>query len=145
MHGRALGARGFTLLEMIIALSLAAAVLTMTVAVLFDVSRDSRRNRVRAAMSREGTFIGELLALELRQAGAGVPRGAHIQDSYGGAGTTEFYANVIVAGTDQIGIVGDFPRPDANYNTFGILDGAQASTGDRLVGWHTENNGTCMP
>lgn len=55
-----------------------------------------------------------------------------------------FYAALLVGGTNQIGILADLPRPDANYGVFGALH-TRATGGPTAVAWHNENNGACMP
>lgn len=155
-------ARGFTLLEIMIALGLAAVVLAAAVGIMVTTMKDAQRTRIHSSMTRDGAFVGTLMHVELKQAGLGIPTGTHIQRSqnnnpyYGTSQPTNFYSRgLIVARTDQIVVQADLPRPDAQYATFGPLDSrptgpvptaASADTNAVLsVLWHTENNGGCMP
>lgn len=157
-HRRRGAGRGFTLLELSVAIALAVIVIGTATAVLATVLRDNRRARIHSTLQRDAELASQLFAQEIRQAGLGVPNGHHISEdctsgtcSYvygtGANGTTSdlvFPARrILVAGGNQLGFLGDLPRPDANYNAFGPLHNRNVHlTG---IAWHTENNGTCMP
>lgn len=160
-------ARGFTLLELAVSIALGVIVIGTAAAVLATVLRDNRRARIHSELQRDAELASQLLAQEVRQAGLGVPTGHHVSENCnastgvcnyiygtGSAGTANelrFLARaILVAGTAELGILGDLPRPDSNYNAFGPLhsrgsaSNADGSNGDGIA-WHTENNGTCMP
>lgn len=138
--------RGATMIELLVALSLLAVVLSVAVGLVTGAIQSGTRGRARGELARQGSFLNSLLASELRMAGFGVPTsvGTHIDDAYGGAGDTIFDSNVILATGTAVGIVADFPRPDAQYATFGFIDNRPAG-GTSNIMWHTENNGGCAP
>lgn len=138
-------ARAFTLIELIVAAALSIVVIGIATAVMANAVRDGRRARVHAEMMRDASFTGQVMSQELRQAGLGVPNARHISAAFGTApGQVRFYASVLVAAVDQVGIVGDLPRADANYNAYGPLHN-RTLAGNVNVVWHTENNGACAP
>jgi type II secretory pathway pseudopilin PulG len=143
---RPLAPRGATLIELMVALSLLAVVLTVTVNLLVGAIRSGSRSRARAEIARQGLFASEVMHQELRMAGLGVPQpsGLHIDDTYAGAGATFFDTAVILANATQVGVVADLPRPDAQYNALGILHNRPGGS-RRNVMWETENNGRCVP
>jgi prepilin-type N-terminal cleavage/methylation domain-containing protein len=138
--------RGATLIELMVALSLLAVVLSVTVGLVAGMLRNGARVRARAELSRQGEFVNTILTNELRMAGFGVPpsTGTHIDDAYAGPGATAFASYVILATSTAVGVVGDFPRPDAQYSTYGVLANRPGGGRDRVM-WHTENNGSCAP
>lgn len=150
-------ARGFTLIEVVVATVIGIILLGTITGIMLTAIKDSKRARVISGFQRDLASVGQLFNSELRQAGLGVPfdsnpaatnppQGEHIQDSYGGAGITAFYAPVIVGAVSQVGIIGDLPRDDANYPTFGPLHSRPLTIAARdAIAWHTENNGTCWP
>ena len=154
MTRAAMSARAFSLLEVMVASAVGLILLTIIVAVFGNVQQISMRGRQQAGLEREAAFAGRLIAQDLRQAGLGVPSGGHIERTCGGGGgcvpvygtvaPARFYASVIVAAPDQVGIVADLVRPNAQYNTFGPLSSYRTG-GTTNIAWHTENNGLCMP
>lgn len=138
--------RGATLIELMVALSLLTVVLGIAVGLLVGSMHNNSRARVRAQLARQGEFLSTVLSQELRMAGLGVPgvNGNHIADAYAGGGDTDFDTSVIVANSTEVGVIGDFPRPDAQYNTLGLLHNRPAGTSANVM-WHTENNGRCAP
>ena len=141
--------RGFTLIEVIIALAIGAILLTTVMSVLTLTLKDNRRTRAHSEIMREAESVTRLMNQELRLAGLGVPAGANIDAAYGSsppAGGVKFYASLLVGGNSEVGVLADLPRPDANYSTFGALHSrATGSAATRTIAWHNENNGTCMP
>lgn len=132
--------RGFSLLEVIGSLSIAAILITSLMGVLVDAEKTARRTRIRADLANNGTIFAQQLRQELSQAGIGVPTAKNIVTNVG-----VIYSSVIVASATEIGVVGDFPRPDANFNTFGFIDDRPGPNAHHLAGWHTENDGGCLP
>ena len=137
-------ARGFSLVEVAVAIACAGVILTVVVSTYSVAVRNERETEMRASMIRQGAYVAAILDKEIAQAGTGVPRGPHIVDAYDGAGVTQFYAAVIVGAASQIGIVADLPRPDAQYNAFGLMHN-RFGTNQHHIMWHTENNGICAP
>ena len=146
--------RGFSLLEVLVASSIGIILLSIIVGIWVQVQTLSVRAREQAALEREVAFAGRLIDQDLRRAGLGVPQGGHIQHRCNGAGActptfgtvppARFYASVIVAAATEVGILGDVTRPNAQYNTFGVLSSFRTG-GRNTIAWHTENNGMCMP
>ena len=156
-------ARAFTLLEVAIALALFGVVIGVAAGVMATVLTGNRRARVHSEMQRDGALVSQLLNSELRQAGLGVPRpfdalcnqdGFHIkrdcaggggcQSTYGSTAGTAVFArfdtSVILATATEVGIVGDLPRPDGQYSTYGPLHsratGVLGHTAETIV-WHS--------
>lgn len=137
--------RAFTILEVVVALALGVIVVGTAAAVLATTLRDNRRQRVSAGLQRDAEFVSQLLTQEIRLAGLGVPSGRHVNAAFGGTVPGAFDARrVLEASADAMLILGDQPRPDANYPAFGILHSAPNAALNR-ISWHTENNGTCIP
>lgn len=145
-HRRPGAPRGATLIELMVALSLLTVVLSIAVGLLVGSMQNNSRARVRAQLARQGEFLSTAMSHELRMAGLGVPSatGNHISDAYAGGGATDFDTSVILATATAVGVIGDFPRPDAQYNTLGLLHNRPAGTRANVM-WHTENNGRCAP
>jgi len=135
--------RAFTLVEVIVAMALSLVVMGVCTSIMINTLVEGRRTRAHAEMARDGSFTEQLFTQELRQTGLGVPNGTHINSTYGTTANTSFYASLLVAGTDQIGIVGDLARPDSNFSAYGPLHNRTVGSGN--VAWHTENNGGCVP
>lgn len=159
-----MSARAFTLIEVVIALALSVMVLGTAFALMQNAVQDGNRARVRSEMFRDAAHVSQLLSLELRQAGLGVPTGGHIEKTLA-TGTSDYgtdtgnspgsspvrlsrpstiYGGVLVAAADQLGVVADLARPDGQYNAYGLLH-SRATGSETSIMWHTENNGTCAP
>jgi prepilin-type N-terminal cleavage/methylation domain-containing protein len=134
--------RGFSLLEVTVALAIAAVIITILMDLLVEANKGGRKTRVRSQLANAGAVVNQQLRQELALAGLGVPSGVNIA-----TGATDQIASVVlVASATEVGVLGDFPRPDANFSTFGLLDDRPpASERSRHVAWHNENNGNCMP
>ena len=147
--------RAFTLLELIIAVTMGIAIMTAVVAVLLVAGDEGKRARAHGELVRDASFLAQVLQQDLRQAGLGVPAGAHIMQDcdatgtacafeYGTVAPARFGARrIIFAGPSAIGLVADLPRPDANWSTFGTLHNRPVGNATDAVVWHTENNGPC--
>lgn len=136
--------RGATLIELMVSLALLAVVLGVAVGLVVGAIQSGSRGRARGQFARQGSFINSLMSQELRMAGLGVPDATHIDDAYGGAGDTTGGNDVILATATAIGFIGDLPRPDAQYATFGTITNRPLGDGSHIF-WHTENNGSCHP
>jgi hypothetical protein len=150
--------RGFTLIELAVGMALGLVVVGAIVAVLAATMQQNGRQRAIGELSRDAQFASQLLVQDLRQAGLGVPTGSHIEQECdaGGANCVFPYGTgpkpvrfaarrVIVAAPGALGIVGDLPRVDSNYNAFGPLHNRVTGPNRNTIAWHTENNGTCVP
>ncbi len=133
-------ARGFSLIEILVALTMSVVVIGVTMSVLQRTFRATSRERARSSLAREAQFIHLALQRTLVAMGTGVPRGSRIHTT----DNTEIDTSVLIAAPKAVGILGDLPRPHAQYNTFGWLHTEEG--GDRRhIAWHTENNGACVP
>lgn len=136
---------GFTMMEIAIGMALGVIVIGAVVMSLVMVLQENRRARAHAELQRDAAHVTQLLTQEIRMAGSGVPTGSHVNPSYDGGAVSRFDARrVLVADAEDIVIVGDLPRPDANYPAFGVLHD-RANNSLNAISWHTENNGTCVP
>ncbi len=131
-----------SLLEVMVAMAIAAVLLTILIDTLVEANKTGRKTRVRSELANAGAILNQQMRQELALAGLGVPSGVNVV-----TGAADQFTHVLlVASPDEVGILGDFPRPDANFNTFGLLDDRPAaSENDRHVSWHNENNGACIP
>jgi type II secretory pathway pseudopilin PulG len=161
--------RGFTLIELTIGIAMSVIVVGTATAVLATVLTDNKRARAHSALQRDAEFVSQMLNMEIRQAGIGVPpaTGGHIQKDCSSGTCVFLYGDccagssvnqlkftkqrLLVATATAIGIVGDLPRPDSNYAVFGppIMQRSEGTgnalgTGRDGIAWHTENNGLCM-
>lgn len=133
------------MIELVIGLTMGAIVLGALVAILGTALVENRRQRAHSELQRDAEFVVQLLTQEIRQAGLGVPTGAHVDPAFGtGAPSTFDARRILVAGATDMLIMGDLPRPDANYPAFGTLHD-RANGALNRISWHTENNGTCVP
>ena len=133
-------ARGFSLVEVMVSLAMAAVLLATLMQIVVDANRAGRRTRIRAELANAGVIAATMLKNDLGAAGLGVPSAveeASLSKAFGSA--------VLVAAPTGLGIVGDLARPDANYNTFGFLvDRAPTGGNDHHVSWTSENSGVCV-
>jgi prepilin-type N-terminal cleavage/methylation domain-containing protein len=140
--------RAMTLIEMMVAMTLLVVVLGTAVGLLVGAQAGGARARVRAELAQQGDYAARLMMQEVRNAGVGVPPrsvvATHVVDAYAGGGATSFDTVVILATATAVGFIGDFPRPDAQYNALGLLHGRRGGNTQSIM-WHTENNGSCAP
>jgi type II secretory pathway pseudopilin PulG len=145
--------RAFSMIELLVGLTIGVIVLGVAVGLTAGALRAGERTRVRTDLARDAEFAARVLAMELRQAGAGVPHGEHAQQNcsgascaflYGNARPAKFDANLVLATSSAIGFVGDVARPDAQYPALGFLARRPTGSADTIM-WHTENNGGCAP
>ena len=141
--------RAASLIEVFVALTISAIVLTSAMAVFSVAVKNARLANIKGELEREGSFLQELLERDLRATGLGLPRGNHLVDGYDGAGASSLYGPVILAIPDAVGVVADLPAPHASYNTFGTLStlvdhDSFAGEAEHLF-WFNENNGFCQP
>ncbi len=136
-------AAAFTLIEIIISLSISLAILSLAAGIVVGAMRDARRSRVRAELARDAQLLDRLLRTELPQIGLGMPTSHHLDGAYGTAGST-FYGPVMVAAPSELGFIADLPRPDAQMNAFGILPNQPLGGRDRIF-WLNDSTGSCLP
>jgi prepilin-type N-terminal cleavage/methylation domain-containing protein len=141
---RAARARGFTLIEIVVSLSISLAILALATSLVVGSLRDARRARVRAELARDGQLLDRMLRTELPQIGLGVPNSRNIDPAYGTSGASTFYAKVLVAAPEQLGFLADLPRPDAQMSPFGLLTSRPAGGRDRVF-WLNDSTGSCQP
>lgn len=152
-HTHRLVVAGFSLVELLVALTLGIIVLGVAVDVTATALRRGSHTRALADLSRDSTFAARLLEQDLRLAGSGVPAGHHIEQlcSGGGAcqpvygaGNTVFRSFVLGADREAFAFVGDIPREDGNLPALGFLTRRPTGLRTSLM-WHNENNGSCAP
>jgi type II secretory pathway pseudopilin PulG len=133
--------RGFSLLELMVAIAIAIALMALVMQILVDAESSGRRTRVRAELAANAVIASQMLRNDLVLAGLGVPSGVDQATA-----SKQFSTSMLVASPTSFGMVGDLARPDANFNTFGfITDEAAGGGNDHHVSWLTENNGPCLP
>lgn len=119
---RLASARGFTLIELMVALGMALAVTTAALGVLLMVVDTQREGQKRNALARDAQLAMDLIAHDLGYAGVGVPRGyeADADGNLIGAVTTDAAAQlrpaIRIAQDDYLFFVGDLPYPNAELN-----------------------------
>lgn len=150
--------RGFTLIELVIGLTVAALVMSAVMQLVGLAIQSFTAARVRLGMSQEANAVAFLLDRELAAAGVGRATGARA----GGAETMwmvmrEGAANADIplcsaSTTNDVRILADVPRPNSNFATYGWLWGQPVAptcavppcgTSNRVM-WMTENNGNCV-
>ncbi len=142
--------RAFTIIEILVALTLGVVVLGTTVSLAVLAGQDHDAARRRAHLARTASFLDRNLARDLRHAGLGMPTGPFHTGTFG-SGDGRFNAPVLLGTVDAIGIVGDLPRPDADGAPFGSLasipgsSGLGGSPGAARFWWFNDNTGTCIP
>ena len=140
----------FSLIEVLIALTLGVVVLTTTVSLVVYAGRESDAARRRAHLSRSASFLNLNLTRDLRAAGLGVPNGP-FHDVFFDGSPGRFNAAILIGNDEAIGLVGDLPRPDADAPPFGSLatmpgnDGSVAPNAAARFWWFNDANGLCIP
>lgn len=136
--------RGFTLIEVLVSLSISVAVLAIATGLTATAMRDAKRSRVRSDLARDASLLDGQLRRDLMVLGLGVPVGRNITPGYGTGGISAFYAPILVAAPTEIGFIADLPRPDAQMSPFGYLPNQPLGGTDRIL-WHNDSNGACLP
>jgi prepilin-type N-terminal cleavage/methylation domain-containing protein len=140
-HARILArdVRAFSLIELLVAMSLAAIVLTAAMTAVTHANKAATVGREERELVREAEFLSVILQQAIERAGTGVPANTHLDDLAPNPPRA-----VVFAGADVFGVLGDFPRPHAQYSTIGYLHSRPGGNTTRL-NYHTENNGSCVP
>jgi len=133
------GHAGFSLIEMLVALACASIVLTSAMAAVVHAGKATQRGRAERSLIREAEFFSVILHRAIERGGVGVPSSTHLDD-----GSPDPPRAIILAQPTVVGVLGDFPRPHAQYATIGTLH-SRHGNGKRRLTFHTESNGSCVP
>jgi prepilin-type N-terminal cleavage/methylation domain-containing protein len=141
---------GFTLLEIVVGITVAGVVLSAVMEIFVQVVEAGQATRLRVRLANEGTAFNLLLGKDMHAAGLGIPPTSVSRASNSTHVALADFSTFDHDGTtdgstvhNAIRIIGDIPRPQSSYSTFGILHSRPA--GDRLhVMWLNDNNGTCV-
>ncbi len=117
-------ARGFTLIELMVALGMALAVTSAALGVMLVVMETQRDGQRRNSMTRDAQIVMDTLRNDLRYLGVGVPRGYRSRENGNIIGTVNDSGNaaaqlrppVRIAASDYIAFLGDLPFPNADLN-----------------------------
>ena len=113
--------RGFTLIEMMVALTMALVVTASALGVLLSVMETQREGEVRAQLARDAQLMMDMLARDFATLGVGVPRGLEMDQ----AGTTALNAGapgrqlrppIRIGDENYIAFLGDLPLPSSDLN-----------------------------
>jgi type II secretory pathway pseudopilin PulG len=132
--------RAFSLIELLLGLTVSIIVITAISVVFTDTMRNQRLQRARAQLARDGAAFGHQFTQEARLTSMGRPPGQRVT-----LDLTTRPSGVLtaLATTTGFAFMTDVARPDANHSTFGLLD--DHPTGGATVSFHTDNNGSCTP
>lgn len=140
---------GFTLLEIVVGITVAGVVLSAVMEVFVQVVEAGQATRMRVRLANEGTAFNLLLGKDMYAAGLGIPPTSVGRASNNQTALADFAIFDHDGATDgstafnAIRIIGDIPRPHSSFSTFGILHSRPA--GDRThVMWLNDNNGSCV-
>jgi type II secretory pathway pseudopilin PulG len=133
--------RGFTLLEVVVALSMAMALSAAALGVLLVANQNVNDGRVRAQMNRDAQLLIDAFEHDVRYLGLGVPSGT-CQD--GLCAGQSMVPTVRVAQPQSFVFLGDLPYPNAEFS--GVMQVAEdnGSDEDRFV-VTSELGGDCRP
>lgn len=131
--------RGFSLIELLVALACASVVLTSAMAAIVHAGKASQRGRAERDLVREAEFFSVIIQRSIERAGVGVPTSLHLDD-----GSPDPPRAIVLAQPTVLGVLGDFPRPHAQYATIGTLHSRRGGNKQRIT-FHTESNGSCVP
>ncbi len=125
---------------MLVALAMAAVMVTTLMELILLATRNGTRTRARAELGHTAAVTTQVLRNDLAYTGLGVPSAREEASTARLFGTA-----VLVAAPTALGILGDLPRPDANFSTMGFLVDDDAGGGHgHHVSWYTENSGHCL-
>lgn len=142
-------ARGFTLLELVVA---SAAILALTGAalgIMLTVHFTQVESQIRNATSRDCQLVLDTIGEDLRYLGAGVPFGANVQTAIGSVtnAANQLRPALRVAEAQYIAFLGDLPYPNAEFNGLGSvtdMGGSGATTTSAQIAVSSELSG-CVP
>jgi prepilin-type N-terminal cleavage/methylation domain-containing protein len=134
--------RAFTLLEMIVALTIAGALSTSAIAMFLSVRTAALEADARAQVTRDGQVVLDTIENDLRFFGAGVPLG--INDDVGTSASGKRLLPILrVARDDNLVFLGDLPYPNAEFS--GIAALAYLNSSDHRIVVTSELSGSCIP
>jgi prepilin-type N-terminal cleavage/methylation domain-containing protein len=137
---------GFTLLELLVALSMAAVIATMAIAMFLTVRLSSLETATRAQLARDGQAALDAIEHDLRFFGAGVPLGVNGDAVSTSASGKSLLPILRVARDDNLVFLGDQPYPNAELPGLASLAyvGLSGSDSHRLA-VTSETSGVCIP
>lgn len=129
-------ARGFSLIEAVVGMTMTLVVASFAAAALVVVFHTQREGQLRNAVTRQASFLVDTVARDLEYTGVGVPRGAL-------AGETAHWRPALRTGTPSaFVIVGDAPYPTSLESGVVHIAGSDAGGGALLIA--SERTG-CVP
>ncbi len=133
--GRA--SRGLTLIELMVGLAVALAVLTTALGLLHQMAQVRRRQEAQEQLGSTAGWLLGTMGRELRQAGLGRPKGTRAE------GSGELFPSAfLIAEATQVAFVADLPRPDSAFNGFSTFAAEPLPSSDSLS-LLNELNGGC--
>lgn len=116
--------RGFTLIELMVALGMALAITSAALTVMLLVVDTQREGQKRNALARDAQLAMDTLGYDLGFLGVGVPRGYEADDDGNVIGTEDdptvtvrqLRPTVRIAQADYLAFLGDLPYPNADLN-----------------------------
>lgn len=130
--------KGFTLIELMVALGMALAVTASAVAVMVLAIRTQQEGTARNELARDAQLVMDIISRDLAFLGAGVPRGFeanyrgelfHINEYTERATSADFAAHgnkqlrpaIRIGQPDYLAFIGDVPYPNAELNGIGSV------------------------
>lgn len=127
---------GFTLLEMIVALTMALVVTSSALGVLLTVLQTQREGSLRASLARDAQLTMDMLARDFAYLGVGVPRGLQMREDgvtpITASTTSQLRPPIRVGTSDYIAFLGDLPFPNSDLNGIAMPQVFQGSTDDEF-------------
>jgi len=136
----------FTLIEVLVALTIAAIVSTAAMAMFLTVRTTAVETATRAQLARDGQVALDLIAQDLRFFGAGVPLGVNGDAATTAASGKSLLPILRVARDDNLVFLGDLPYPNAELSGLTSLAyiGSSGSPAHRPA-VISETSGFCIP
>jgi prepilin-type N-terminal cleavage/methylation domain-containing protein len=143
---RAAGRAAFTLVELMVALTIAAIIATAAMSMFLTVRATAIETAVRAQVARDGQAVLDLVAHDLRFFGAGVPLGVNGDAPASPASGKSLLPIIRVARDDNLVFLGDLPYPNAELPGLAAVAyiGDSGSAAHRLA-VTSETSGFCIP
>jgi type II secretory pathway pseudopilin PulG len=136
--------RAFTLLEVVVAMTLAITLLSAGVALFLSARRAAIDAAQGAHVNREGQLALRTLFRDLSYLGVGLPPSKAICVD-GGCGGQSLGSAVRVGRADGLVIFGDLPLPNAELNGLVALTRLRGDVDSAFVAISSELNGVCAP
>lgn len=140
--------RGFTLIELVVALGMASVVILSAVTIFVAARRTVVETAVRAQLGREGQLAVDVIKRDLSFAGAGVPPRTALCVDNACAGAS--IGSVVRNGDDTgLAFLGDQPYPNAELNGIAAISRLQneivGDVGSVALSFTAEPSGACTP